>query len=220
MIVPNGIAARNPPARAPRSARPRLLFLSNLIESKGPLVLLDALGLLAARGVEFEATFAGAVYSDDFLSRFNATIRRLDLDRRVRYVGPAYDEQKYRLYDEHDIFVFPTSNDAFPLVTLEAMQSGMPIVTTDEGALPEIVEDGATGLLVPPRDPVALAERLASLIADAGLQCEMGVRARMRQEQKYTVAAFEKNLVAAILECTRPAAPEPEHVELAVKGSR
>lgn len=216
MIVPNGIAERKAPARGQRSGAPRLLFLSNLIESKGPLVMLEALGQLRARGVAFEATFAGALHSDAFLDRFTATLRRLDLESCARYVGPAYDEEKYRLYDQHDIFVFPTSNDAFPLVALEAMQAGMPVVTTDEGALPEIVEDGATGLLVPPRDPTALAERLAALIADAGMQRRMGARARARQEQRFTLAAFERNLAAALLACTKPTAREPAPAALPV----
>ena len=203
MIVPNGIAERQAPARAARAGCPRLLFLSNMVESKGPLVLLEALGQLSARGVAFEATFAGAVYDSDFLARFTATIRRLGLEGRARYVGPAYDEEKYRLFDDHDIFVFPTANDAFPLVALEAMQAGMPVVTTDEGALGEIVEDGATGLLVPARDPAALAERLAALLGDADRQRAMGARARERQQQQYTLAAFERNLAAALVACTK-----------------
>jgi glycosyltransferase involved in cell wall biosynthesis len=203
MIVPNGIAERKPSARARRAGCPRLLFLSNMMESKGPLVLLEALGQLRARGIEFEATFAGAASSQGFMDGFTATIRRLGLERRARYVGPVYDEQKYRLFDEHDIFVFPTCKDAFPLVALEAMQAGMPVVTTHEGALPEIVEDEETGLLVPCRDPAALAERLAVLIADAGLQRQMGARGRARHEQRYTLAAFEQNLAAALMACTK-----------------
>jgi glycosyltransferase involved in cell wall biosynthesis len=199
LIVPNGIAERTPAARARRAGCPRLLFLSNMVESKGPLVLLEALGHLSARGIAFEATFAGAASNDALMERFTATIRRLDLERRVRYVGPTYGEQKYRLLDDHDIFVFPTSNDAFPLVALEAMQAGMPIVTTHEGALPEIVEDGQTGLLVPSRDPAALADRLAALIADDGMQRELGARARARQEQRYTLARFEQTLTAALM---------------------
>jgi glycosyltransferase involved in cell wall biosynthesis len=200
-VVPNGIVDRKAPVREPRSGCPRLLFLSNMIESKGPLVLLEALGQLRAHGVEFEATFAGATVGEELLDRFTATMRRLDLERRVRYIGPVYDEQKYVLYDEHDVFVFPTSNDAFPLVALEAMQAGMPVITTDEGALAEIVEDGATGLLVPPRDPSALADRIAALLADAGTQREMGARARTRQEERFTLAVFEQNLAAALLAC-------------------
>jgi glycosyltransferase involved in cell wall biosynthesis len=201
-IVPNGVADRRAPDPGTRGARPRLLFLSNMIESKGPLVLLEALGLLRARGVAFEATFAGSGCDDGVLDRFHAEVRRLGLERQVRYVGPAYDEAKHRLLDEHDVFVFPTCNDAFPLVALEAMQAGIPVVTTHEGALPEIVEDGETGLLVPPRDPEALAGCLAALAADPSMRRRMGARGRERHEQRYTLAAFERNLAAALTACT------------------
>jgi len=202
IIVPNGVAERRSPDRERRDDRPRLLFLSNMVESKGPLVLLEALGLLSARGVAFEATFAGAGRDDGCLDRFHAGVRRLGLERQVRYVGPAYGADKHRLLDEHDVFVFPTSNDAFPLVVLEAMQAGIPVVTTREGALPDIVEDGETGLLVPPRDPAALASCLAALAADPGLQRRMGARGRERHAQRYTLAAFEQNLAAALAACT------------------
>ena len=201
-IVPNGVAERRALDRGERGARPRLLFLSNMIESKGPLVLLEALGLLSARGVAFEATFAGAGRNDGCLDRFHAEVRRLGLERQVRYVGPAYDEDKHRLLDEHDVFVFPTCNDAFPLVALEAMQAGLPVVTTHEGALPEIVEDGETGMLVPPRDPAALAGCLAALVADPSMQRRMGARGRERHAQLYTLAAFERNLAVALTACT------------------
>lgn len=205
LIVPNGIVERDVPARRSAGAPARLLFLSNLIESKGPLVLLQALELLQARGVRFEATFAGAVHDDRFLARFRAEVGSRDLERHVRYVGPAYDEDKHRLFDEHDVFVFPTLKDAFPLVALEAMQAGLPVVTTAEGALPDIVEDGETGLVVPPHDPVALADRLAALLADTGLQQRMGSRGKERHAQRYTLAAFEHNLSAALAACVRAA---------------
>jgi glycosyltransferase involved in cell wall biosynthesis len=201
-IVPNGVAERSVSDRRNHGGRPRLLFLSNMTESKGPLVLLEALGLLAARGLAFEATFAGAGNRNGFLDRFHAEVRRLGLERQVRYVGPAYGEAKHRLLDEHDVFVFPTCNDAFPLVALEAMQAGIPVVTTHEGALPEIVEDGETGLLVPPRDPAALAACLAALIADPSMQRRMGARGRERHAQRYTLAAFERNLAVALAACT------------------
>ncbi|HEX2691304.1 MAG TPA: glycosyltransferase family 4 protein [Kofleriaceae bacterium] len=205
LVVPNGIAERSVPDRGDRAGGPRLLYLSNMIESKGPLVLVEALGLLRARGIEFEATFAGAEFNDGCLARFRERIRRLGLERQVQYMGPAYDEAKHRLLDEHDVFVFPTCNDAFPLVVLEAMQAGIPVVTTHEGAIPEIIEDGETGLLVPRRDPVALASCLEALLSDPGMQRRMGARARVRHEERYTLAAFERNLVAALETCTEAA---------------
>lgn len=202
LVVPNGVVERNAPRRGKRDGCPRLLYLSNMVLSKGPLVLVEALGLLRARGIAFEATFAGAKFSDGCVDRFHADIRRFGLERQVRYVGPAYGDAKHRLFDEHDVFVFPTNNDAFPLVVLEAMQAGIPVVTTREGAIPDIIEEGVTGLFVPHRDPEALANRLQSLLSDRDMQRRMGARARERQEEKYTLSAFERNLAAALEACT------------------
>jgi len=205
LVVPNGIATRPVAARSQRADRPRLLFLSNMIESKGPLVLVEALAMLVARGHDLEATFAGADAKDGCLARFHAEIRRNGLERHVRYVGAVYGEHKHRLLDEHDVFVFPTCKDAFPLVALEAMQAGLPVVTTYEGALPDIVEDGETGLLVARRDPAALARCLEVLIANPATQHRMGMRGKERQERWFTLAAFEQNLAAALAACTQAA---------------
>lgn len=202
LVVANGVAERRVPERAKSEGIPRLLFLSNMTETKGPLVLIEALGRLRARGISFEATFAGAAHHREFLDRCLAEIRDRGLDRQVRCVGPTYGEAKHRLLDEHDIFVLPTYRDAFPLVALEAMQAGIPVVATTEGALPEIIEDGKTGLLVRPRDPEALARCLATLIADPELRSRIGAGGRARCLEKYSAAAFEHDLAAALTTIT------------------
>jgi glycosyltransferase involved in cell wall biosynthesis len=201
LVVPNGVAERATPVRTNRRGPARLLFLSNVTETKGPLVLIEALGMLHAAGIPFEATLAGAVHEDEFLDRCHVAIRQHGLERQVRYVGPAYGERKHRLFDEHDVFVLPTCRDALPLVALEAMQAGIPVVTTREGALPEIIEHGKTGLLVPPGDPVALANCLATLVTDRAMQLRLGESGRQCYLQKYTRAAFEQNLAAALMTC-------------------
>lgn len=201
LVVPNGVAVRATRTRTRQPGIPRLLYFSNLTETKGPLVLIEALGLMRARGIAFDATFAGAVHDPAFLARCHTALRRHRLEPHVRYIGPAYGDDKARLFEEHDVFVLPTCNDAFPLVALEAMQAGLPIVTTRVGALPDIVVDGETGLLVPPGDPRALADRLALLIDDVDLQRRMGARGRARCLQEYTAATFERNLATALIAC-------------------
>lgn len=215
LVVPNGVAGRRPADRTHRRGRARLLFLSNVTETKGPLVLIAALAMLHEAGIPFDATLAGAVHDRRFLARCQAEIRRHRLDRLVRYVGPAYGERKQWLLDEHDIFVLPTRRDAFPLVALEAMQAGLPIVTTREGALPEIVENGATGFLVPPGDPVALAKCLATLVPDRAMQLRLGAGGRARYLAKYTQAAFEQNLADALATCMDASSLRPRTIPLA-----
>jgi glycosyltransferase involved in cell wall biosynthesis len=210
LIVPNGVAERRTPARTERRGSARLLCLSNLTRSKGPLVLIDALGVLRARGIAFTATFAGAVHDGEFLAKCRAEIRRHGLEHQVFYIGPAYHDDKHRLFDEHDIFVLPTCNDAFPLAALEAMHAGIPVVTTRVGALPEILDDGHNGLLVPPGDPVALAGCLAALITDPCRGHRIGANGRARALQNYTQVRFEENLAAAIATCMEASSTRAE----------
>lgn len=208
-VVANGVAERRVHEPTQREGVARVLFLSNMTETKGPLVLIDALGRLRARGIAFEATFAGAAHHREFLARCHVAIRRHGVERQVRYVGPAYGAAKHRLLEQHDIFVLPTCRDAFPLVALEAMQAGLPVVATNEGALPEIVENGETGLLVPSRDPEALACCIARLVTDPELRRRLGAAGRARCMQTYTQTAFEHNLAAALTTCTQASSSRP-----------
>jgi len=194
-IVPNGIRDVPTTARRPDRQPTRILFLSNLVRSKGPLVLLDALANLRARGVEVTATFAGGAGADDSAALVEKAARELP---NVFYVGAVHGEAKSQLYASHDLFVHPTLDDAFPLVLLEAMQHGLPVVSTRVGAIPDIVVDGETGCLVEPGDSDALASRIARLVADSTL-CERFSRAaRTRYEAKFTSDRFEHTLVSAL----------------------
>lgn len=194
-IVPNGIPDVPSAARGGDVRSTRILFLSNLVRSKGPLVLLDALAKLRARGVEVTATFAGGAGADDSAALVQKAARELP---NVSYVGPVYGEAKWQLYASHDVFVHPTLDDAFPLVVLEAMQHGLPVVSTRVGAIPDIVVDNETGFLVDAGESEALASRIARLVADPAL-CERFSRvARSRYEAKFTTDRFEHTFVSAL----------------------
>jgi len=91
--------------------------------------------------------------------------------------------------------VLPTLNDCFPLVILEAMRAGLPVVATDEGAIPEIVDDEVTGYIVPKNQPENLADKLELLLYDPELRKRMGGAGRNRFLEKYTLDKFESGLL-------------------------
>jgi glycosyltransferase involved in cell wall biosynthesis len=97
-------------------------------------------------------------------------------------VGPLYGEDLARAYAAADIFVLPSPTETLGLVVLEAMASGLPVVAMRAGGVPDLVDDGVTGLLGPPEDVGALTAALDKLAHDAVLRGRMGAAGRARAE--------------------------------------
>ena len=200
-IVPNGIplqAAMTSPSEEKTPEKvPQLLFLSNYIENKGVLVFLQALAILKEKGYRFSARLVGAPahFSIETMNRFLAQYELTDM---AEIVGPRYDKEKYEEFRKADIFVFPTYNDAFPLVILEAMQFSLPVVSTDEGGIPDIVHNNETGFLVERRNPQMLAQKIAVLLENRERQREMGQEGYERFVSHFTLEHFERNLKSTL----------------------
>lgn len=173
-----------------------LLFLSNLMESKGILILLNACKELKKQGVIFNCIIAGGegdIKSDELL----LNIKILDLNKEVKYIGRVEGKEKSKVFSDADIFVFPSFyyNECFPLVILEAMKASLPVISTHEGAIPEIVQQGKTGLLVNQRDVDGLTDALIQLINSTSLQRSMGIAGNERFNSLYTLEKFEINFL-------------------------
>jgi glycosyltransferase involved in cell wall biosynthesis len=105
-----------------------------------------------------------------------------------------------QLFAEADVFVMPTLGDATPLAVLEAMASGMPVVTTRTGALDEIVQDGVNGCVVPPASAEAIVRAVTSLAEDRAKLALMGQAARATVERKFNAETNCKLLIAYLKE--------------------
>lgn len=174
---------------------PNILFLSNLIETKGVFILLRACEILKKKEINYTCSFVGgegSISEDDF----NKKLGELDLCQ-VKYLGKKFNEEKDLIYKEADIFAFPTfyPYECFPLVLLEAMQFSLPIISTDEGGISDVVADGINGFIVNKQDSIHLAERLEELIGDFNLRIRMGDEGRKKFQVKYTLEAFENKLI-------------------------
>jgi glycosyltransferase involved in cell wall biosynthesis len=99
----------------------------------------------------------------------------------------------------------PSRREGYGVVAREATARGRPVVATEVGGLSDAVEDGVTGLLVPPRDTAALRAALERLLTDAPLRFELGANARRRSEESYSWAAATDSLLAAYCEAQRVA---------------
>jgi len=120
-------------------------------------------------------------------TKVNATIERLGLEDAVTFVSGVSQERIRELYAEAEVAVVPSLYEGFSLPAVEAMASGVPLVATTGGALPEVVgTDGETGLMVPPGDPDALAHMLLRALGDADLRSRIGAAGRKRALDNFT----------------------------------
>ncbi len=169
----------------------RLLLLVGRIEPlKGIDALIQAVALLVERQPALRGALTALIVGgagEGERSRWNAEQRRLDALRvqlgvadAVRFVGARPQEQLPLFYAAADVVTMPSHYELFGLAALEALACGRPLVATSAGGPAAIVEDGASGLLAPPDDPAALAERLERLLADEELRATLGATARER----------------------------------------
>lgn len=202
-ICPNGIpeVPQNSQIQLQdKKVRPvEILFLSNLIESKGVFVLLDACKILMEKGIDFHCTFVGGegdISSDNLQQKIN----KLGLSKKVNFAGKKYGSEKSEIFSNADIFAFPTyyHNETFGLVLVEAMQYSLPIVSTFEGGIPDVVENEKTGFLISQKDVVALAKKLEVLIKDPALRKKMGEMGRKKYKAEFTLTAFEKQFSSVL----------------------
>lgn len=175
---------------------PHVLFLSNLLISKGVVVLLNALKVLKEKGCRFICDFVGGETVEMDAAMFQNEVAKRGLEEIVLYHGRKYGKDKEAFLNGADIFVFPTfyHNECFPLVLLEAMQHHLPCVSTTEGGIPGIIDDGKTGFLVPKHDAENLAEKIQVLLTDAELRQRMGKAGREKYEKEFTLEVFEKRM--------------------------
>ena len=170
-----------------------LLFLSNIRESKGIFEFLEALKILKDLGHDFAVNIVGAE-TDVTEQDLNVRISDFGLKNNVHYRGPLYGIEKHEVLVTSDIFVFPTKNDIWGNVAIEAMQYSLPVIATRQGALPEIIDDGTNGFLIKENSPDQIADRISYLLKNKEKIIELGENGREKYLKHYTLDRFENNL--------------------------
>lgn len=194
-ICPNGIPNVGCEYEERSNNTPHLFFLSNLLKSKGVLVLLDALKLVHDKGDAFCCDIVGAETKEISCRRLKEEISKRGLNDLVLYHGRKTGEEKERLFCMADILIHPTLDDCFPLVLLEAMQHGLPIISTNVGGVPDIVKDGVNGLICNPDDVGRTAGCIIQLIENLPLKEEMGRKGMVMYKDLFTIQSFENRML-------------------------
>ena len=154
----------------PALTRPTILSVGRFVEKKGFPFLIEACRIIREHGVPFHCRIVGE--PDEQTTLVQNLIRRYGLEQEVS-IGPGVSQEELRMiYQEASVFVLPChvvdngDRDGIPNVLAEAMASGVPVISTSVSGIPEIIEDRRNGLLVAPRDPVALAKAIEELLLD------------------------------------------------------
>jgi glycosyltransferase involved in cell wall biosynthesis len=161
-------------------------------EQKGTDVLLKSLPMVI-REHDIVLNMVGA---GPRLDQYRALAQQLNVDRHVRFLGFVEHGQMPAHYRQADLFVLPSRRESFGLVLAEAMACGLPVVATTAGAIPEVVDDGVTGILVPPDDPRALSNGINALLSDPAEMEAMGAAGRARVEKLFTWDKVVERVIA------------------------
>ena len=182
---------------------PHVLFLSNLLISKGVVVLLDALKVLKEKDCRFVCDFVGGETVEMDAAIFHNEVAKRGLKDMVVYHGRKYGKDKEAILNAADMFVFPTfyPNECFPLVLLEAMQHHLPCISTTEGGIPGIIDDKETGFLIENHDFQTLADKLEYFIEHPEESKRMGENGYRKFHDKFTLKKFEESMVGILNNC-------------------
>ena len=176
------------------SPHPLLLAIGRLVEKKGLRYLVKACHILARRGHDFKCCIIGQGPEEPMLREL---VQEYDLTDRVHLLGAMPQERVRELLQQADVFAVPcvvgsnNDQDGMPNVLLEAMAVGVPVVSTRLTGIPELIQDGVNGLLVPPGDANALADAIAHLWTDPSLATRLADEGRATVERDYDI---EKNV--------------------------
>jgi glycosyltransferase involved in cell wall biosynthesis len=181
------------------SGVPIILSVARLIEKKGLGDLIAAADILHRRGRDFHVEIIGSGPQREVL---RDQAKRLGLADRVRLPGAQAHDAVCAAYQRASVFVLPSviasngDRDGIPNVLLEAMASGVPVVSTPVSGIPELIESGLDGLLVPPNNPEALAEAIEKLLASHELRNSLARAARAKIESSFSLNASAERLLA------------------------
>ena len=196
-----------PSTRAPQSL-PLILAVGRMVEKKGFTYLVEACRLLKDKGYKFECRIIGG--ADAHTVVIAETIERLQLSATVTLQAAITQEELQRIYEQATVFALPCQvvdngdRDGIPNVLVEAMAMELPVVSTDISGIPELIEPRVNGLLVPPRNAVALAAALEELLNDADLRQRLGQAARQKVRRHFDAQQNILTLQSLFLDCLQP----------------
>lgn len=176
----------------------KILTTARLVEKKGIEYLIKAVPLVTEEIKNCKFTIIGGGPLEGILHNLSA---ELGVDRYIDFKGNVSDSELIQYYQNSDIFILPcvvTENgdcDGIPVAMMEAMAVGLPVISTNVSGIPELVEDGVSGILVQPKDDKAIADAIVALCSDRELRVRMGELGRKIIERKFNITFEAEKLI-------------------------
>jgi len=196
-VIPNGRNFENLNIKKQYNRKTTILYLATFDRTKGILDVLNSVPKVWNSCTNVEFVFAGNWHRPDLTKEIKCYVAE-NPSLPITFFAPVYGRKKFEILNNADVFVFPPNcPEGHPWVIVEAMAAGLPIISTDQGAIKESVVDGVNGFIVEKRNPTAIAEKIITLIENTRLRHEMGKASRKLYEEKFT----EKHLVENFKTC-------------------
>jgi glycosyltransferase involved in cell wall biosynthesis len=170
-LVPFGVNTDQFEPSDNQGPKPTILFLANLLKRKGLRFLLEAMPSVIQNIPDVKLNVVGGGPSEVY---FRNLVKDWGISSHVEFVGPVSHNKTIKWFQQCDLYCLPSLGEPFGISLLEAMSCGKPVVTTRAGGVPDFVEDGKCGYLVPPRDRQALATAIIKILTDRSLAKKMG----------------------------------------------
>lgn len=194
------IGADLPPREAPpEGAVLSLLVLANLSERKGIGTLLRACRVMKEQGLRFRVTIGGGGDVDGY----RRLAAELGVAEECTFRGWVTREEAHAHIRSHDLLLLPSTHEGLPMVILEALSAGLPVVTTPVGSIPEVLTDGETARIIPVNDPDALALAVADLARHPALYARLSAQGRRLFLEKFVIDAYGRTLQELYAELDR-----------------
>jgi glycosyltransferase involved in cell wall biosynthesis len=168
-----------------------ILFLSRLIKEKGVYDLIESITTVVK---EYKNVYFLIAGEGPERNRMEMICKEKGIEKDVRFTGHIYNKNLLKAFSCADIFVLPTYSEAMPMVILEALAAGLPIISTPIGAIPDIIKDGINGFLIEPNSPKQLAEKILLLLHNEEIKKRIGKANSQLAKEEYDVKVILNKL--------------------------
>lgn len=198
--IPNAIDVKPykqlPRPRQKTNGRVKILYMGHITREKGVFDLIQAAQMIAKKNQRFVINIVGECLVNEESSRMNEIINSNHLKEYIKILGPEYGKKQIDRFASSDIFVLPSYHEGMPMSVIEAMAAGLPVVASNVGGIPDLIENEVTGKRIAAGDVQALSSSLLELIENSDKRLIWGKKGRQRAVQHFDIEGRVAELVS------------------------